>query len=391
MHDVVVIGGGPAGAVTARALVEQGRSVVLLEEHAAVGQPVHCTGLVGLEAFEEFELPRTLILGFADAARFLGAAGESVVVHSPRARAAVIDRAALDVHLVDRAERAGADVRRGWRAETVRVDGTGVSVDGRDGTTLRARACVLACGANYRFHKALGLGVPKVFLQSAQVETPFPDHPEVQVRFGRDVAPAGFAWLVPLRREGVPHARIGLMAETRSRDRFQRFAGALTSELGLPADAIPAPKLKMLPLAPVPQTYADRVLAVGDAAGLVKPTTGGGIYYGMLSGVLAADVLGDALATDRLGARALRRYETSWRKRLGPDIRAGLAFRRFTSGLSDDSIDQLIDLARVNGVVPILQQTASFNWHRKAAIALLADPSFRRIVFRSLRENVGLL
>jgi flavin-dependent dehydrogenase len=352
---------------------------------------VHCTGLVGFEAFEEFDLPRALILGFADAARFWGAAGESVVVHSPRARATVIDRAALDVHLVDRAERAGVDVRRGWRAEQVRVDEIGVTIEGRDGEALRARACVLACGANYRFHKALGLGVPKVFLQSAQVETPFPDHAEVQVRFGRDVAPAGFAWLVPLRRDGVPHARIGLMAETNSRDRFRRFAEALTSGLGLPADAIPAPKLKMLPLAPVPRTYGDRVLAVGDAAGLVKPTTGGGIYYGMLSGVLAADVLAEALATDRLHARALRRYETRWRKRLGPDIRAGLAFRRFTSRLSDDSIDQLIDLARVNGVVPILQETASFNWHRKAAIALLADPSFRRIEFSSLRDSVGLL
>ena len=58
---------------------------------------------------------------------------------------------------------------------------------------------------------------------------------------------------------------------------------------------MPAPRLKILPLGPVTRTYADRVVAVGDAAGLVKPTTGGGIYYGLLSGSIAAEVLGDAL------------------------------------------------------------------------------------------------
>ena len=61
----------------------------------------------------------------------------------------------------------------------------------------------------------------------------------------------------------------------------------------------------------------------------------------------------------------------------------GLAFRRLASGLTDESIDALIALARTNGVVPLLQQTASFNWHRKAAVALLGHPSFRRLVLKS--------
>ena len=139
----------------------------------------------------------------------------------------------------------------------------------------------------------------------------------------------------------------------------------------------------MLPLGPVQRTYADRVVAVGDAAGLVKPTTGGGIYYGLLSGTIAADVLHDALERDRLERNTLRRYETLWRRRLGQEIRVGLAFRRIAAKLSDESIDALIDLARVNGIVPLLQETASFNWHRKAAVALLGHPSFRKIVFKS--------
>jgi flavin-dependent dehydrogenase len=145
----------------------------------------------------------------------------------------------------------------------------------------------------------------------------------------------------------------------------------------------------MLPLGPVRRSYGDRVVAVGDAAGLVKPTTGGGIYYGMLSGVFAADTLADALERDRLEARALRQYEARWRQRLGQEIRVGLAFRSIAARLSDESIDELIDLAQGDAVAPLIEQTASFNWHRKAAIALLGHPSVRRIVFRSWARSVG--
>jgi flavin-dependent dehydrogenase len=181
------------------------------------------------------------------------------------------------------------------------------------------------------------------------------------------------------------------MTETRSRERFASVLSALCLRADVDPATIPAPKLKILPLGPVKKTFSDRVLAVGDAAGLVKPTTGGGIYYGMLSGQLAADVLGDALRRDRLSEPDLRRYETSWRRLLGQEIKVGLAFRRIASRLSDESIDALIELARVNGVVPLLQEKASFNWHRKAAMALLAHPAFRKIVFKSWRTSAGLI
>jgi len=307
-----------------------------------------------------------------------------VLVESDRVQATVIDRRALDVLLAERARAAGATLRLGCRAEQIVADETGVTVTARElPGTLRARACVLACGASYRFHRELGLGLPGVFLQSAQLDTPFPEAPQVEVRFGRDVAPAGFAWLVPFRRDGEARARIGLMSETQSGERFATFAALLCARAGMQTSALPPPRRKMLPLGPVRRTYNDRLIAVGDAAGLVKPTTGGGIYYGLLSGTLGAQVLDDALRRDRLAARHLRRYELRWRQRLGQEIRVGLAFRRIASRLSDESIDSLIDLARTNGVVPLLQRNASFNWHRKAAIALLGHPAFRRIVYRS--------
>ena len=80
----------------------------------------------------------------------------------------------------------------------------------------------------------------------------------------------------------------------------------------------------------------------------------------------------------------LREYERRWRARLWPEIRAGLAFRAIASRLSDRTIDRVVELARVDGIVPLLKQTADFNWHGAAARSLLRHPSFRRIVFDSI-------
>ena len=128
----------------------------------------------------------------------------------------------------------------------------------------------------------------------------------------------------------------------------------------------------------------ERLLAVGDAAGLVKPTTGGGIYYSLISGRLAAETLDEALAADDLREARLRRYETEWRARLGADIRIGLAFRTLASRLNDRAIDAVVELARVDGIVPLLRETADFNWHRQSALALLKHAQFRKILLSSL-------
>lgn len=386
MNDIVILGAGPAGSIAAAHLAARGCDVVVLEEHDAIGAPVHCTGLLGEDAIPEFDIPASLVLARASAASFWSASGNSVRIDSERIRAAIIDRGGLDQHLAARAAAAGASIRLGQRADTVDVQPDGVLVR-TAGAEVHARVCVLACGANYRFHRALGLGLPAAHLLSAQLEMPFPQAPDIEVRLGREIAPEGFAWMVPFERDGQGRARIGLMSKSAAAPRFSRFAAALARRAGIAPPDI-APRLKMLPLGPVSRTYADRVVAIGDAAGLVKPTTGGGIYYGMLSGAMAADTIASALAEGRTDAAALRPYEMAWRARLGAEIQAGLRFRRVAAGLSDTSIEALINLAKVDGVVPLLKEHGSFNWHRKAAMALLGHPAFRQIAFKSWARSV---
>ncbi len=386
MHDIVILGAGPAGSIAAAHLAGGGYDVVVLEEHDEIGAPLHCTGLLGEDAIPEFDIPASLILARASAASFWSASGTSVRIDSERIRAAIINRGGLDQHLAARASAAGASFRLGQRADSVdvRADAVHVRTSGGD---VRARVCVLACGANYRFHRPLGLGLPAAHLLSAQLEVSFPQAPDIEVRLGRDIAPEGFAWMVPFEHDGRGRARIGLMSKSAAGPRFARFAAALARRAGIPPPAI-APRLKMLPLGPVSRTFADRVVAIGDAAGLVKPTTGGGIYYGMLSGAMAADTIATALAAGRTDAAMLRPYETAWRSRLGAEIQAGLRFRRVAAGLSDTSIEALINLAKVDGVVPLLKEHGSFNWHRKAAMALLGHPAFRQIAFKSWARSV---
>ena len=384
IRDVVVVGAGPAGLTAAAKLAALGHDVVVLEEHPEIGRPVHCTGVLGAEAFDELDLPRESILTITGAASFRHEHAEPVIVETERIKAAVIDRGLFDSTLAVRAIDAGAEVRTSARVDGLDVTSSGVTVRVRDGDTVEARACVLACGANYRFNRELGLGVPRAFVQTAQIETPFAELPRIDVRFGREIAPGGFAWAVPFMRDGQPYARLGLFCDSGASPRFKSFCGQMARESGIDPESLPAPRLKMLPLGPVKRTVAERVVAIGDAAGLVKPTTGGGIYYSILSGAMAAEALSEALRRDELGERQLRACEDGWRARLGPDIRAGLAFRALATRIGDRGIQAVIEVARVDGIIPLLKETADFNWHRKAALALLRHPSVRKAVLSSI-------
>jgi digeranylgeranylglycerophospholipid reductase len=385
--DLVVIGGGPAGMSTATAAATRGYDVVVLEEHPTLGEPVHCTGVLAAEAFDELSLPRGSVLNELSRVRFHAPGGATIDHDTPEVEAVVVDRAAFDRELAAHAVAAGAAVHTGVRVADLTIDSSVARATLTDGRVVSARAAVLATGANYTLQRRLGMGIPRVYLQSAQREFPASVTGPVEVFFGRSVARKGFGWVVPVQRPDGPYVRVGVMAERDVELSFRSILHRAERRWGI-QDRDLAPRRKMLPLSAVPRSYSDRVLAVGDAAGLVKPTTGGGIYYSVVSGRLAGQVLTTALANNRLGARDLAGYQAEWRRRYTREFDAQLALRMLAHRMSDEAIDMIFELSLAEGVMPILRRAARFNQHQPFIRELLAHPPARKLLFRTLTSSV---
>jgi geranylgeranyl reductase family protein len=380
--DVLVVGAGPGGLYAAGRLAARGHKVVVCEEHETIGDPVHCTGIIAADSFDEFDLPREPILNPLHTVRFVSPSGLPVSYTTSRAEAVVIDRGRFDRALAARAAANGAAILTGTRVTGLAADDCGVQARAGD-RDVRARLAVLACGASYGVQRRSRLGVPGNYLHTAQRELPATRLNEVDMHFGREIAPGGFAWAVPVVRPEGPCVRVGVMASHNAISHFRRMLDRVSAAWGIAADGA-RPRLKILPLAAIARTYATRLLAVGDAAGLVKPTTGGGIYYAVLSAAIASEVASTALSNDRLDAQSLSVYEVRWRARLSREFDAQQELRRLAIGMSDADIDALFDLARTDGVIPLVRKTARFNEHRHLIRALFNHRPARRILFRAL-------
>src|SRR5260221_13782731 len=114
--------------MAARRLAERGHDVVVLEEHPRIGIPAHCTGLLGIEAFSELDIPRHTILDTTHLARFVAPDGSSVEVDADRVNAAIVDRPAFDQAMAESSRAAGAELRSGARVRTIAIADTGVTV-----------------------------------------------------------------------------------------------------------------------------------------------------------------------------------------------------------------------------------------------------------------------
>lgn len=387
MIDVVVVGGGPGGMSSAKSLAAAGWAVTVLEEHDQIGTPVHCTGVLAADVIDSMTVPPSAVLNPLSTVKFVAPAGHAFEYTTATTEAVVIDRVAFDSELARRAELAGAVISRGRRVAAVDPVGDGVRITLADGETLAARAAILACGANYTFQRRLGFGIPSTFLQSAQMELPADHLGDVEIHFGSEIAPKGFAWAVPVRRPSGTFARIGVMAEDDAGACFSRMLARVRDRWSVAVPDMARPRRRMLPLGSVRRTYADRVLAVGDAAGLVKPTTGGGIYYSVVSGEIAGDVLNKQLAVNDLSASALREYERRWRSRFQSEFKAQMALRFVAQRMRDVDIDALFHLAKTDGILPIVRKTARFNKHRDFILALLRHQPARRALFGRLASS----
>jgi digeranylgeranylglycerophospholipid reductase len=383
--DIAIVGGGPAGLLTAARCAAAGLDVVVFEEHVDVGAPTHCTGIVSFETANLAKIPDELILKRLTRAR-LRLPGQEPLHFAwgePNGdQILVIDRAALDRKLADEARAAGAVVETGARVTAIRRDAAGIEL-GLGPHRVRARSGVLACGVSYRFQRQLGLGFPALMVHTAQVEVDAAPTDLVEVWIGRQIAPDGFSWVVPVARSGRDRLKIGVVARGDAGSYLQKFLAWPGVRARFTAAPDP-PIRRLLPLQPLGKTYAETVLVVGDAGGFTKPITGGGIFYSLLTASLAADTLVEAFQAGRFDAGFLGRYQERWQAVLGAELRMAGWLRLLLNRCTDAELARFFRAFASNELREVVRLTARFNWHRSLIRSLTRHPSIAPLLVRLL-------
>ena len=310
-YDIVVVGGGPSGATAAHDAAKAGYHVALLDR---AGRIKPCGGAIPPRCVRDFDIPSEMLVARVFAARIISPSDRKVDMPIPNSYVGMVDREHFDEWLRDRAAEAGADRRTGTY-ESFSRDGYGTAVvhyKDKDGTpaTLRARCVIGADGAISRVARDTVRGaekMPYVFAYHEIIKSPEnrdaefrPDRCDVYYR--GTLSPDFYAWVFPhgdTTSVGTGSANKGFS--------LKGSVAELRKEAGLDGETIRREGAP-IPLKPLKRWDNGRdVVLAGDAAGVVAPASGEGIYYAMLGGRLAADAAMDFLRSGDAKALASAR------------------------------------------------------------------------------------
>jgi len=370
------VGAGPAGSYIAYELASLGHDVAVFEEKSASGLNVCCTGIISTECFHSLGLGTDVILTKANSIKFFSPAGRRLRLQTEKVQAYVVNRLLLDKALASKAQSQGAQYFFSSpvidiipRKDSIQVET--LCFGARE--IFSARAVVLASGFKPKLPPKLGLGKIKSFLVGAQTEIEDKNVDEPEVYFGQEIAPGSFAWLVPT---SANKAYVGLLATSQAKLHLQKFLNNLFCKGRITSREVEI-RQKAIPVGTLARSYGDRVLVIGDAAGQVKPTTGGGIYFGHLGARVAAEVLDEALRSDNLTAGQLSRYQKQWKAKMGKELSRGYWVRWAYAKLSDRQIEGIFNMFDSSGMAEALLNSSdfSFDWHSGLILAGLRHSS----------------
>jgi geranylgeranyl reductase family protein len=386
--DAIIIGGGPVGSYAALNLAKLGVKVTVFEEHPEIGLPSHCAGHLSIRSLSNmglYPLPNGIVENTFSTANFYSPAGTKFSLHLSRPVTAAVNRARFDKYLAAQAEAAGARfVLNSCVQSLIMADGfvKGVNIQRNGGKEEKVYSKITldAEGAASRVLRQVGLTALKpeglVYAVEAEVENvQNVERDAVEVYLGKAYAPGLYGWLIPRLDET---AKVGLATNKGDPRKFLRelmskhpvaskqLGKARITKIGYHAISLGGP---------IGRAYSNGFLAVGDCASQVKPTTGGGVIFGLTCAKIAAETASEALQRGDVSSDFLRVYQKRCSDLLGFDFSVMLRLRRFLDSLSDVKVDEVLRFCGKLGVDKALSDVDEIDFQGKLMLKVLGKPS----------------
>lgn len=371
MLDVAIVGAGPIGSRSAYQLSLLGYNVSVLEKRPAAGLKICCTGIISQECVFKFNIPDDVVYHKVSSAKLFPPSGDYIKIVRPEVQACVVNRSAFDLHLAGLAQNTGAQYLFNTTVENMQVNKDRVILSCFSQgikTCIEAKFVILACGFNSSLVRKSGLGQCRYFTTGAQVEVPAKDLEEIEIYFGSRIAPGYFSWLVPTKNG---RALAGLMSRYSAGLYLRKWLSDLAAQ-GKIESGNSQICYSGIPIYPLSHTYKNRLLVVGDAAGQVKPTTGGGIYFGLLCADIAADTLHNSLLRNDYSSNTLLPYEKQWHRLLLPELKSEYIARRAFQLLKDRNIDNFFKEFKNSNIVDSILNNPNISFDRHGRLLIKA-------------------
>ncbi|MDQ1276631.1 MAG: digeranylgeranylglycerophospholipid reductase [Euryarchaeota archaeon] len=372
-YDVVVVGAGPVGSTAARYAAMNGAKVLLLEEHASIGSPVGCTGLLSTRAVEECDLKPSdeFVFNSVRGAFVYAPDGQCLPIDGKKTKAYVVSRKIFDRTLAVMAAEEGVELSLKTRAigfeKKNSKSGTGTKGEKNENEagspvklqilrngkpeTISTSVVIGADGVKSRIASYAGLGKPARILPGIQIEAPYASEDSNFVElFPGSSAPGFFAWTVPVN-EKISRIALALepgiacksgSGENSPLSYLERFLRSNTHVKARYSGSMLDFVIGGIPIGPQEKTSADGVLLAGDAAGQAKPTSGGGVYTGAFAAKIAGKVAAEAALEGDTSASRLSEYDRLWRKGLAKELDMGMRIHDYMGKLEDNQLNELI-------------------------------------------------
>ncbi len=311
-YDVAIIGGGPSGAIAAAVLAKAGISTILVERNFENVKP--CGGAIPLGLIEEFQIPAELIEKKLSKMRARSPKGRVIEMQMPNGYVGMVRREKFDRYLRSEAERAGATLAEGL-VTTISHSGDGFLINTLNDKipAIRARRIIGADGANSKTAEALFF--PSSELKVIAMQQRFKYTPAIQkfsdiieIWFDSEVSPDFYGWIFPK----ADHLAIGTGTEDKNHN-LKALQKRFIEKIGI-TDLPYLDEAAKIPMKPRRSFTQEKAILVGDAAGLVTPANGEGIFFAMRSGKLGAEAM-----IEHIKKRIpLHNYEEKFRKLYAP-------------------------------------------------------------------------